>query len=326
MAIITERTTDELKVILNGTIAQYDSLTDKTGTVFFDRYNKAVYVEGILASSNVRDITYEGTVLTITLIDGSSIPIEMSVVEGLAALRTALENWSNARFVRFDSTLTGTEGLTDDQKKNARENIGAVKAEADKGLSTEDFTTALKQKLDGLNNYDDTALKNAINSLQEQLNTLVNADADKAIDTFNEIISFLEGVENTDTLEGILAGIQQRIATLEGKSNVNSLNGLTGNVTIEGKETYIDDIDDDGSGEIGFKPFKVAKTASAITLGIDREGALGILAMALQKAADTSLDGWVRFDNIDVHFSPTSGDSEAHVTLSSTPKVWKFKD
>lgn len=68
----------------------------------------------------------------------------------------------------------------------------------------------------------------------------------------------------------------------------------------------------------------MALTASAITLGIDREGALGILAMALQKAADTSLDGWVRFDNIDVHFTPTSGDDAPHITLSSTPKVWKF--
>lgn len=38
-----------------------------------------------------------------------------------------------------------------------------------KQLSTEDFTTALKTKLEGLNNYDDTAIQNAVNSLTTQI-------------------------------------------------------------------------------------------------------------------------------------------------------------
>ena len=37
-----------------------------------------------------------------------------------------------------------------------------------KQLSTEDFTTILKQKLEALNNYDDSALSQAVQSLQTQ--------------------------------------------------------------------------------------------------------------------------------------------------------------
>lgn len=81
-----------------------------------------------------------------------------------------------------------------------------------KQLSTEDFTTALKNKLNGLSNYDDTAVNNAINGLQTQINTLVSGDANTAIESFNEIIAFLDGVSDTQTLEGIIAGIEQQIA------------------------------------------------------------------------------------------------------------------
>ena len=329
------RTSTELKVFLEGTLAQYNALTDKTGTVFFDKTRRAVYAEGVLITSDVVDVKMEGSKLmvkkvgesTYTEIADLSIPNVFVKFTENQGLTLAEQKFARANIGVKDAVnnLTSTDTIAPLSAAQGKVlNDNKVDKVTGKGLSTNDFTDALKQKLDSLENYDDTELENAINNLQEQLDTLVNADADAAIDTFNEIINFLKGVENTDTLEGILAGIQQRIATLEGKTYVNSLNGLTGNVKIECKEAFIDDTDDDGSGEVGFRPFEVAQTASAITLGIGREGALGILAMALQKAADTSLDGWVRFDNIDVHFTPTSGDSEAHVTLSSTPKVWQF--
>ena len=52
-----------------------------------------------------------------------------------------------------------------------------------KGLSTEDFTTELKQKLQGLSNYNDTELQNKVTSLQNQLNTLLSGDASSAIES-----------------------------------------------------------------------------------------------------------------------------------------------
>lgn len=86
-----------------------------------------------------------------------------------------------------------------------------------KQLSTEDFTTALKTKLEGLNNYDDTEIENALASLQGQLNTLVSGDASDAINSFNEIIAFLNGIEDSESLDSIIASIEQQIADKQDK-------------------------------------------------------------------------------------------------------------
>ena len=95
---------------------------------------------------------------------------------------------------------------------------------AGKQLTTEDFTTALKEKLESLSNYDDASIKAAVQSLQSRLNTLVDGDATSAIDTFNEIIAFLSSIEDTESLSGIIASIEQQIADKQDKiSDLNSI-------------------------------------------------------------------------------------------------------
>lgn len=42
-----------------------------------------------------------------------------------------------------------------------------------KQLSTEDFTTALKKKLEGLSNYDDTDISQAVDKLRTDLDTTI---------------------------------------------------------------------------------------------------------------------------------------------------------
>lgn len=88
-----------------------------------------------------------------------------------------------------------------------------------KQLTTEDFTTVLKEKLESLSNYDDANIKASIQSLQSQLNILVDGDATSAIDTFNEIIAFLSSIEDTESLSGIIASIEQQIANKQDKIN-----------------------------------------------------------------------------------------------------------
>lgn len=92
---------------------------------------------------------------------------------------------------------------------------GYVQKVAGKGLSTEDFTTELKEKLSGLSNYDDASIQQAVASLQEQLDTILSGNASTAIESFNEIIAFLENVEDTETLDGIMAGINTTIANVQ---------------------------------------------------------------------------------------------------------------
>ena len=118
-----------------------------------------------------------------------------------------------------------------------------------KGLSTEDFTTVLKTKLEGLNNYDDTAIQNAVNGLTTQLNTLVNGDASTAIESFNEITAFLANVTDEESLEGIVAGIEQQISTkqdtLVSGNTIKTINGQSilgeGDIVFaeSGKEVYV---------------------------------------------------------------------------------------
>ncbi len=86
-----------------------------------------------------------------------------------------------------------------------------------KQLSTEDFTSALKGKLEGLSNYDDTELSEALSTLRGDFDKLVSGDTTTAIKTFNEIIAFLDGIQDSQDLPSIIASIEQQIAAKQDK-------------------------------------------------------------------------------------------------------------
>lgn len=56
------------------------------------------------------------------------------------------------------------------------------------------------------------SLTTQFNTLKSNFETLLQANPDAAINSFNEIIAFLDNVEDSKTLEGILAGLQTNIA------------------------------------------------------------------------------------------------------------------
>lgn len=104
----------------------------------------------------------------------------------------------------------------------AKARQGLVAQVPGKGLSTNDFTDVLKAKLDSLKNYDDEALRAAVDALEGQLDTILGDGASAAIDTFNEIEAFLTGITDTQTLTGLLAELKSTITgetdtKLEGK-------------------------------------------------------------------------------------------------------------
>lgn len=139
--------------------------------------------------------------------------------------------------VETDPIFSASPAATITEEKIAEWNKKVDKVDG-KQLSTEDFTTLLKQKLDGLNNYDDTEIENAITSLQTQFNTLVSGNASDAINSFNEIIAFLDGVKDTENLASIISSIEQQIAgkmdkvTLATVATSGSYNDLADKPTI----------------------------------------------------------------------------------------------
>lgn len=120
-----------------------------------------------------------------------------------------------------------------------------VEAQAGKGLSANDFTDALKAKLEGLSNYDDTEVRSLITAINRRLDTILGDGASTAIDTFNEIEAFLAGITDTQTLTGLLQEQKQTITT-------ETDNKLAGKVDkVAGKGLSANDYTDEDKAKLG---------------------------------------------------------------------------
>lgn len=160
---------------------------------------------------------------------------------------------------------------------------------AGKQLSTEDFTTALKTKLEGLSNYDDTELSNAVETLRVDFDEIVSGDTTTAIKTFNEVIAFLDGLTDTQDLESIIASIEQQIAgkmdkvTLATVATSGSYNDLSNKPTIPSAVTE--------STVSGWGFTKNTGTYSKPSTGIPKTDLASAVQTSLGKA-DTALQSY----------------------------------
>lgn len=149
-----------------------------------------------------------------------------------------------------------------------------------KQLSTEDFTTVFKNKLEGLSNYNDTEVKKSLASLQSTINTLVNENPNEVIDSFNEVKKFLEGVTDTENLAAMLAALESKI-TAKIPTKLSQLNN-DGNFVSDKNYVHTDNNFTTSEKE------KLAGLANyddtAITKSINDE-------IARSKAAESALSG-----------------------------------
>lgn len=86
-------------------------------------------------------------------------------------------------------------------------------------------------------NTENNSRKAAIEALQTQLNTLLEGNVDETIDSFNEVVSFLAGVKDEETLTALLQTLNDRITSSEKTCN-HTLRfvpfwGFVNNVKIE---------------------------------------------------------------------------------------------
>lgn len=150
-----------------------------------------------------------------------------------------------------------------------------------KQLSTEDFTTILKTKLEGLNNYNDTELSNALSTLRGDFDKLVSGDTTTAIKTFNEVIAFLDGIQDSQDLSSIIASIEQQIAGKYTKpSGGIPASDLAPDVFLQGEKGDKGDKGDTGAtGPQG--PQGVSVTSVAQTTTSSADGGSNVVTVTL---------------------------------------------
>jgi hypothetical protein len=144
---------------------------------------------------------------------------KQDVITDLAAIREGASKGATALQSIPEEYVTESE-LSAKGYATTTQLDGKVDKVDGKQLSAEDFTSALKSKLESLDNYDDTELSNALATLREDFDKLVSGDTTTAIKTFNEVIAFLDGIADTEDLAGIVASIEQQIAS---KADTSSL-------------------------------------------------------------------------------------------------------
>ena len=65
----------------------------------------------------------------------------------------------------------------------------------------------------------DAALQKAIDAVSLRIDRLVGDNASQAIDNFNEILAFLDGLKDSDSLAALLADINARIGSEDGSES-----------------------------------------------------------------------------------------------------------
>lgn len=123
------------------------------------------------------------------------------------------ENGSaNGSFVEIVTNEAPSDGNAYGQKNKAW--VKVVEHEDGKGLSTNDLTNELLDRINNLVNYDDTTIKAEIENIKKQLDTLFGEGVSDAIDTFNEIEEFLAGISDSQSLNDILNSLSENIIKL----------------------------------------------------------------------------------------------------------------
>ena len=87
------------------------------------------------------------------------------------------------------------------------------------GLSAVNFTEVMRAKLASLNNYDDSDVRAKIERITYILNSITTGESSTAIDSWHDVLHFLNGLEQTDELDNIIEGLERQIFIKQDKIN-----------------------------------------------------------------------------------------------------------
>lgn len=119
---------------------------------------------------------------------------------------------------KFVAKVIGSRLMTEDEGRKIAGLDAALAGKVDKVegkvLSSNDLTDELLEKINGLSNYDDSAIKSEITSIKSDIDTLLGEGVSEAIDTFHEIEDFLSGITDKQTLTGLLNDLKREITEI----------------------------------------------------------------------------------------------------------------
>lgn len=175
--------------------------------------------------------------------------------------------------------------VPEDMKKMA-DSIDANKVQKikGKGLSTNDFTNEYKQKLDGLENYDDTEIKKDISDIKEEQATQNKniENLQKNDTTQDELIEKLQ--QENKNIKSALINVEtekSKSIHIENASTVSAKLEVEGNAEQEVREGYnLLDMRDAKGG-----------TSNGITVTINEDGSYKYVGTATSKAINVWLKG-----------------------------------
>lgn len=276
------------------TIAEITELEGHTGDFAYCAEDKFKYVyngeQWVKTDEAVPDQTVEKTTI-LPLMDGTATigtdnryaagnhvhPTDTTraSVEALEAHTTNTSNPHNVTKTQIG--LGNVDNTSDLNKPISTATQTALNNKVDKvegkGLSTEDYTTAEKQKLAGLSNYNDTEVKADITELQSNVGTLQSD-----VSTAKENISTLQ--EDVTGIEGNVSTLTQSVSTLD--TTVDELN-----TTVEGLETDVTEL----QGTVSDVEETVGTLQTNLNNKVDKVQGKGLSTNDFTNEYKTKLDG-----------------------------------
>ena len=173
-----------------------------TSDAVYEALEEKSEVEAVVENGLLKELKVDGENYALPLVDFEIFETEQNGERELKAIRVngilyVVKSGSG-------SSLTVDDDLKSDSENPVQNKIiynallNKVEKAAGKGLSTNDFTAEYKTKLDGLENYDDTTIKNLISNAQTTANEAKSIAQGRAssfvFETFDSMVSSLETV------------------------------------------------------------------------------------------------------------------------------------
>ena len=216
----------------------------------------------------------------------SKYPLNLNVPAGQRpTVQEAGQSGEEAHQIAYLSDIqTSVDTYTKQESDAKYATIEVVNTKVDKvvgkQLSTEDYTSEEKEKLAGLSNYDDSKVKEDINSNTQAISTLTQTVDSKVDKIEGKSLSTEDYTSNDKTkLEGIEEGAQV--------NTITSVSGRTGNIVLSKTDVGLDNIDNTSDLE---KPISIA-TQSALDLKVDKVSGKGLSTNDYTSEEKSKLEG-----------------------------------